>query len=49
MTDVVQLSMNSDNEVELHTTEPVPVEHLFRVICNLRKKAVERMVGECET
>jgi hypothetical protein len=49
MIDVVQLSMNSNNEVDLHTTEPVPVEHLFRVICNLRKQAVERMVDECDT
>ena len=54
MNDVAWITMNNSGEVEIHTTEPMPIEAVFRAICGIRKLANENVLksqedGECSS
>jgi hypothetical protein len=36
--------MDGHGNIEIHTPEPVPIEHIFRAVCGLRKIANEKVL-----
>ena len=36
-------TMDGAGNIEIHTPEPIPIEHVFRVVCGLRKTTNEKL------